>query len=424
MKHSVEEITFKNGLKTLVLNVPDAPVVACEISFRAGEFLLGREKWETAHIMEHMMLGSNSNFATSRDFQAALEKNGAYSNASTSAYDITYEVESAHFDTARVLGLLTQALERPVFKSSEFKAEFGNVAEELEGRSNNHFRTLNIAIREAQGLCSVSDTERVTLMQNVIKDDINSHYNATHSIQNARCIIAGNVTSEHLDVLAKLKLKCATPRISMPTETPIHNNSPLVIIKKDVPNYYFYVDAYATRRFNQRERDALGILSTLLTDTLHSILFGTARERGLVYAMGSGQQHIKDYSSFWLGAQVSKKNASELFQLMVHSLITIREKGVSEKDLQAAKLYMLGNHERSAQTVRSLLSRYSAPYFRDDTIANELGYEQRISEVTNDDIKAILATVLSGPWMLGLLGDVASDHATQLYDILTPLFSN
>ena len=422
MKHSVQEVTLKNGLKTLVLQVPDAPVVVCEISFRAGEFLLDRNKWETAHIMEHMMLGANSQFATSRDFQAALEMNGAYSNASTSAYDITYEIESAHFDTERVLQLLTGAIQKPVFKTNEFKAEFGNVAEELEGRSNNHFRTLNIAIREAQGLCSVSDIERVELMQHVTKNDVKAHYESTHSIQNARCIIAGNVTQKMLRVLEGLQLPATTKRIAMPSEQPHHAQSPLVITRKDVPNYYFYVDMYAQQRFDQRQRDALGVLSTLLTETLHSLLFGLAREKGLVYAMGSGQQHIKDYSSFWLGAQVSKKNAVELFTLITDILKDIVRNGVSAQDLQAAKLYMLGNHERSAQTVRSLVSRYSAPYFRDDFVANELSYDQRIMAVTNSDIKKSLKTVLQGPWMLGLLGDVPAEHSQQLYNILSPLF--
>ncbi len=424
MKHTVNELTLKNGLKTLVLQVPDAPVIACEISFRAGEFLLTRNKWETAHIMEHMMLGANGDFATSREFQATLEKNGAYSNASTSVYDITYEIESAHFDTERVLDLLIGAMQKPIFKANEFKAEFGNVAEELEGRSNNHFRTLNIAIRAAQGLYSVSDTERVDLMQHVSKDDVRAHYNTTHSIDNARCIIAGNVTKDHLNVLAKLKFDCDIKHIDMPVEIPKQANAPLVITKKDVPNYYFYIDMYANKRLDQRERDSLGVLSILLTETLHSLLFGAAREKGLVYAMGSGQQHIKSYSSFWLGAQVSKKNAVELFNLIADMVGHITKNGVTAKDLQAAKLYMLGNHERSAQTVRSLLSRYSAPYFRDDVIANELGYDQRILAVTNDDIKNALKTVLSGPWMLGLLGDVPPQHAAQLYDILKPVFAD
>ena len=73
------------------------------------------------------MLGANTSFRTARAFQSELEKNGAYSNASTSVYDVTYEIECASFEADRVLDLLVRGLENPVFKKSEFKAEFGNV---------------------------------------------------------------------------------------------------------------------------------------------------------------------------------------------------------------------------------------------------------------------------------------------------------
>ena len=145
MKHNARKVTLKNGLQALVIYVPNTTVVSIEVSFRAGEFLLKPEKWETSHLMEHLMLGANWRFKTARLFQAELEKNGAYCNASTNVYDITYELECASFEADRVLQLLVEALSTPVFNDTEFKAEYGNVYEELVGRSNNHFRTLNLA---------------------------------------------------------------------------------------------------------------------------------------------------------------------------------------------------------------------------------------------------------------------------------------
>jgi len=56
-----------------------------------------------------------------RDFQAELEKNGAYSNATTGVYDITYEAECADFEWDRVLGLLMVAITRPLFLEEEFQ---------------------------------------------------------------------------------------------------------------------------------------------------------------------------------------------------------------------------------------------------------------------------------------------------------------
>lgn len=416
MKHTVKELTLKNGLKGLILNVPDAPVISVEISFRAGEFLLKRNKWETAHVMEHLMLGANGRFKTARSFQAELEKNGAYSNASTSAYDVNYEVECAAFEADRVLGLLIGALESPIFKPSEFKAEFGNVAEELESRSNNHFRTLNMGLRTALGFYCVPDYERVELMKNVSLDDVKEHYLKTHSIQNARFVIAGDVKPSHIKLLEKIKLPATSKRIDLPDENPKTLSNPVVICKKDVPNIYFYIDSYAPRLLNQPEKDALSVASTLLTETLHSKLLGTARELGLVYAMGSGQQQIKDYGSFWLGAQVSKKNVVKLFDLIYKVIQDIKNNGVTNQELDSAKQYMKGRHARSAQTVTGLLGKYSHEYFQTDLVHNEADFNDRIQAVTSSEICEVLKLTSGGTWAFGLLGDINDTTSALLYD--------
>lgn len=415
MNHTVSEVTLKNGLKGLILHVPDAPVISVEVSFRAGEFLLAREKWETAHIMEHLMLGANRSFRSSRLFQAELEKNGAYSNASTSAYDIGYEVECAAFESERVLQLLVSALESPVFLASEFKAESGNVAEELESRSNNHFRTLNLALRENLGFYGVSDSERVDLMKNVSLQDIKDHYASTHSNANARFVIAGNITKAHTDILESMNLQSVCGRKQMPQELPKHLSEPILIKRSDVPNLYFYIDTYAPRLLTLKERDALSVLTTLLTETLHSQLLGAAREKGLVYAMGSGQQHLKSSSSFWLGAQVSKKNAAPLFDLMQTVLSHIKKDGVSKQDLEAAKQYMEGRHARSAQTVTGLLGKYTHEYYMDDTVAQQQKYVECIRAVTAQDVSNALQLVCSGEWALGILGNMTQKAANDLY---------
>ena len=424
MKHTVTEKVLKNGLKGLVIDIPDAPVVSLEIGFRAGEFLLERRKWETAHIMEHLMLGANNSYTTSRAFQAELEKNGAYSNASTSAYDITYDVECAAFEAERVIDLVVRALEKPHFLPAEFEAEFGNVAEELVGRSNNHFRTLNLAIREAQGLYSVGDLERHELMKNVTVQDVAEHYTSTHTINNARFLLAGKITPACLTLLEGLKLPKGEGRVSLPLEHPKQLDGPLFLHRKDVPNLYFYIDTYAPALLDEPSRDALAVTSTILTETLHSKLLGTARARGLVYAMGSGQQHLKDRSSFWLGAQVSLQNANALFTLITEVLNETKRKGVTVKELEAAKLYMRGKHERSAQTATGTLAAYNGAYYYDDSIEKEEAFQQRIEAVTSQKIADTLTAVTSGVWTLGILGSCKQEVADDLHNVLSPLFAN
>src|SRR5215510_11519630 len=120
MKHTTTEITLSNGVKGLLVHVPDATVMTFDINIRAGEYLVDEKKWEVPHIMEHVLLGANELIPRARDFQAELEKNGAYSNASTSVYDINYEAECADFEWERVLDLMILAITKPLFLREEY----------------------------------------------------------------------------------------------------------------------------------------------------------------------------------------------------------------------------------------------------------------------------------------------------------------
>ena len=89
MKHSVKEVELKNGARGLFIDVPGASVTSYELNFRAGEFILeDKTKWETPHMMEHIILGANEEYPDTQAFQAEFNKNGAFTNAYTSYYFI------------------------------------------------------------------------------------------------------------------------------------------------------------------------------------------------------------------------------------------------------------------------------------------------------------------------------------------------
>src|ERR1700722_13363044 len=175
-----------------------------DINFRAGEYLVDPLKWEVPHLMEHVLLGANELLPKARDFQAELEKNGAYSNATTGVYDIIYEAECADFEWYRVLVLILIAITKPLFLEEEFQAEFGNVAEEMVARGNNHFRRLSLEMRRTLGLIVRTDTERLDLMENVKVEDVREHYHATHHTQNLRFVIAGGLNRKRRATIEKI----------------------------------------------------------------------------------------------------------------------------------------------------------------------------------------------------------------------------
>jgi predicted Zn-dependent peptidase len=426
MKHSVSELSLKNGAKGLLVHIPSANVMTFDINFRAGEYLVEEKKWEVPHLMEHVLLGANELIPSARDFLAELEKNGAYSNASTSVYDICYEAECADFEWDRILNLLLVSITKPLFLRDEFVAEYGNVEEELSARSNNHFRHLSLALRKEYGFLAKTDQERLKLMRNVKLKDIREHYEKTHRSGNMRFVIAGNITpkrAEHIEgLLENIELQKGK-RFALPSERAHLLTTPLYIKNPTVKNVYFYVDTFLKRRLDDPESDALNLTNTVLTETLHSKILGKARERGLVYGMSSGVNEAKLCSSWWFGAQVSPKNARELCGIIVEEVSKIFAGDLPTKDIEAAQAYALGRFQRGAQTVAGTANGYSERYFFDEVVEDYYQIPKRIRDVTRESIIAVTQEMFADNiWGLGTLGSCGEEFAHELQDKLAPLW--
>ena len=428
MKHTVTEVKLKNGARGLLIHIPDASVMSFEFNFRAGEYLVPPDKWETPHLMEHILLGANERYPKSRLFQAEIEKNGAYSNASTSVYEISYEAECADFEWDRILELMLLAITKPLFLADEFDAEVGNVREELTARSNNHFRHLSLALREQYGFMAKTDDERLKLMDNVSVTDVREHYERTHTTKNLRFIIAGNLTPKRhetvVEMMEAIDLLHGSSRLELPNERPKPQASPVYVHNKTVKNHYFYIDSFMLRRMSDQETDALNLVNTMLTETLYSKILGTARERGLVYGMSSGFGQTKLSSNWWFGAQVSQRNAPALFGIVVDELKNVFRGEIASEDIEAAKAYALGRFQRSAQTVAGVAGGYSGRYFFDEVIDDYYQVPRRIKAITKTEIvetsRALFADQI---WGMGILSNCDKNFAAELYKQIALLWT-
>jgi len=426
MKHTVEKIILENGAEGLLIDVPDSSVMTFEFNFRAGEYLVDPAKWETPHIMEHVLLGANKKYPKARMFQAEFEKNGAYNNASTGVYDITYEAECADFEWERILDLMILAISKPLFLQEEFDAELGNVREELNGRANNHFRHLSLAMRKYCGYQAMTDRERIKLLTNNHKEDIEKHYKRTHTTSNLRFVIAGSIKGHRATIVRMLEdtsLPKGTGRISLPEEIPIKQNKSLYLRNPSVKNAYFIVDTFHLERLNEPEWDAGQLINTILTETLYSRILGAAREKGLVYHMSSGFNQLSQNVSWWFGAQVMPGNAGALMQIMIDELKRVRDGDLGEDDIEAAKQYMLGRYQRAGQTVSGTAAGYTNRYFFEDTIDDYYALPERIKAVTKKRIVNTTELMFQDNiWNMGILGSAGRPFVDEVYQQLSVLW--
>lgn len=371
MKHSVEEINLKNGARGLLINIRGASVVSTRVEFRAGmRYAKNESLAEIAHLVEHLSFGANSKFKDEQAYESEFTKNGAYHNAWTSDYSVVYETECADFEWERILELKRLAICEPKFNEEELKSEKANIKAELTGYENDYYRLLWPKLQQQIGQTVPTLQERIKTLNNIELKDIREHYRRTHTSKNMRFIIAGDFN--HLkrkklkNLLESWDLKPGA-RLEIPYDE-YHSGDASLIRRKDASNITFGFSWTTPRKLSPAEIRSMSCLNHILTGTMSSKIFGTARKMGLLYNMASGITTNPDFTSWDFEGEVNIENAEELFELILKEFVKVLNGDIDKKDLDAAKSYQLGRFKMSAQTASQLADFYADEYFKTDEI--------------------------------------------------------
>ncbi|MBQ6393651.1 insulinase family protein [Candidatus Saccharibacteria bacterium] len=372
MRHSVSQVTLKNGAKGLLIDIPNASVMNMRVEFRAGlRYAKKPEVYEIAHVVEHLSFGANAKYKNEQDYEADFTKNGAYHNAWTSDFDVCYEAECADFEWERVLDLERIAITSPRFNEEELKSEKGNVRAELTGYMNDYARLLWPKLQTAIGENTPNLKERLSTISNIELKDIREHYRRTHTANNMRFVIAGRLKHRRHKItklLEEWQLK-EGERFEVPLDE-LHSSDAVLIRRKDASNITFGFCFVTPRRLSAIEIRTMDCLNHILNGTMNSRIFGQARKRGLVYSIGSSTSNSARNASWDFDGEVNLENAEPLFDLIQTELVKVLNGEISEKEIDAAKSYALGRYQMGAQTVSQISDYYSENYFLNDDIEN------------------------------------------------------
>ena len=426
MKHTVEEVRLKNGARGLLIDVPGATVMSFEFQFRAGNrYVRNKDIYETAHVMEHMAFGANAKFKTEHEFEAEFTKNGAYHNAYTSDLSMVYMAECADFEWERILQLQEVSICKPKFNEDELKAEKGNVRSELTGYLNNHMRLLWPRAQQVLGEDILTFTQRIKTISHIELKDIREHHRRTHTSENMRFVIAGKLFGRKSEIKRQLE-DWALPRgerFKVPHDE-MHKASPVLIRRKEASNVTFGWSMIVPRVLSDTELDAMACLNHLLTGTMHSRIFGSARKKGVSYNIFSDTA-ANTYESSWdFGGQVNHESAPELFDIITTQMHRVLDGDITDAEMVAAKSYALGRHQMGAQTVAQISNFYTARYFGDGAVKD---YEKVPDSITSISRECMIETarefIQEDTWALTAVGNGEKAELVGYGDLLETLFT-
>lgn len=425
MRHTVEEVRLKNGARGLLIDVPDATVMSFEFQFRAGNrYVRNKDIYETAHVMEHMAFGANAQFSTEHEFEEEFTKNGAYHNAFTSDLSMVYMADCADFEWERILKLQEVSICEPLFNEDALKSEKGNVRSELTGYLNDHARLLWPKSQQLLGEDVLTFGQRLKTIPHITLQDVEEHHQRTHTAENMRFVIAGKLHGRKAAIKRHLegwKLPHGE-RFVVPRDE-LHSASPSLIRRKESSNVTFAWSMILPRVLTSEELDAMACLNHLLTGTMHSRIFGSARKRGLAYGMFSDTAAGFYESSWDFGGQVNHETAGELFEIIETQLQRVLQGEITEKELDSVKSYALGRHQMGAQTVSQISNFYNGRYFSDRPIRDYDSVPTSIARTTREQmVETARQFIDANIWVLATVGSGQREEVLQLSEKLEKLF--
>ena len=423
MQHSVSKVVLTNGAEGLCIDVPSASVTSIDIVFRAGDYLSPAGKTDTAHVLEHMVLGANKKYPTAKLFSREFTKHGAYNNAYTGDYHMGYEAECEASESERIIDLLCVAIESPLFAQADFDAEIGNVREELKMRRNNDDNELTLSLENAMGFIVKSYRERAKELPAITLRDIERHYTKTHASRNMRFVIAGPI-AQYADKikqrLTALAIQVGDEYIPLPTESPQRLTVPFVMHNDNLDNVCYRWEVALPAFASYLQQDSLSALQDILFSGFHSRVFGELREKGLVYGIFGGFYETKDHAVNAISGQVQAENIYEVFKILLRELQDIASKGVTTQELDELKKRVFGELQRYHQTPSQLINWYRSPFIAKGELVYFDSLSQRIDAITNESImqatQQLLASNIAG---LGVMHNKAEPvDAKRLFNMV------
>jgi zinc protease len=403
MTQGVTKTVLENGLTVLIKEVRTAPVVSVQVWYRVGARNETPGINGISHQLEHLLFKGTQ--ARPIQFGRLFSALGSESNAFTS-YD-----ETAYFGTVErskleaLMTLEADRMQNTVIGPEQLKSEKRVVISELQGYENSPGYRLSRAVMKAAlpdspyGMPvggSKADVEKFTLEQ------VQTHYKTYYRPQNATLVITGDFKTAAALKIAEQTFgkipKSTEPLPVINTKAPVQLSQPAskspIILKQ--PGSTALLNAiYRLPDVNHPDVPAIDLLDAVLTGGRSARLYQALVETGLASSVGASASQMIDLGWYSISAVAAAgQPLSRVETVLQRSLAEIRQKPVSEEELQRAKLQFRASLILGSQDIASQASQLGY----NQTVAGDYRFIDRylaaMERVTPKDILRVAQTYL------------------------------
>lgn len=418
-----KEFKLKNGLVTVVVEHHEQPVASIYFVLRAGSSLDPEGKSSLAQFTASM-LNKGTGGKNSDELAEWIESVGGdfRANATNDASIVYVDVLSEYLDVA--YEFIAEVMLDPTFPEDELETERKRVKTALELQLSNaqamadrHFKSVVYGHHPYAVQPVVETVEAVT------SDDLVAFHKRNYVPNNAMLFVVGDVKTKDV----KKRVKKYFGEWERGTPDKVEFTDPPERTARNISLYHrpnsvqtnLYV-GHTGMRPDDSDWPAITVGNRILGDGATGRLFMILREeKGWTYGAYSNFSKPVDIGYFRATANVRTEVSDSALTEMLYQIDRIVEEPVSEKDLAAAKSYLIGNFPTTIETPRQIASQIGTAMLLGLEKKSLEDYRKKIDKVTIEDVQATMARHIHPDRLaMVLVGD-----ATQVKDMVEPIAS-
>ena len=395
-----------NGLRVITESMPSVLSVAVGCWVDTGSRDEVGPEAGCSHFLEHLLF-KGTDLLGAREIAEAFDSVGGRSNAFTSKEYTCYWAQLRDEDLSMGLGLLSEMIQRPAFRSEDIASEANVVLEEINMNEDDPSDVAHDQF--ARALWEDHVLARPVLgtrdsISGMGRDVIVDYWSRRYHPSTVVVAAAGHIEHDEVVELAADRFGgwdgiAPGRELAPPT---LEANAQ--VVRRDTEQAHLVIGGEALTRGDDR-RFAFGILNHVLGGGMSSRLFREIREeRGLAYAVYAFRMPYADSGAYGVYVGTTPSQTEQVLQLVRAELGQLVEWGITSEELDRAKGNMKGSLALSMEDTNSRMVRLGRHELTgvehlslDETVAS-------IDAVTLEDIHAVAKEVYSGPHVIGAVG--------------------
>jgi len=387
----IQRTVLDNGLVLLVSEEHSLPFVTINLTVKTGakDDPLGEEGLANV-TAPCLLLGAAGR--TLKQINEELDFMGADMNASANKDYTTVSLRILKKDLKRAFSIFMDVATKPTFPADEVKKEISRILAAIQSSEDRPGRVADRAFEKALYLSGPygHPTEgTVESVSKLTREAIRRFHDLHYCPDNAILSVVGDIDQRSIDGYMAPLLK-KWPKGNTPVKTieiKFSTRKEMIKINKPVTQSNIVIGNGGISRDNPDYYAAVVMNHILGAGSLTSRLMEDIRnKRGLAYSVASMFEGRKYPGPFMVFLQTKNRSTTEAIKATMENLERVRSELVSEKELEDAKKYLVGNFPQRFSTQSRIASFFAQVEYYGLGLDYPEKYPSLIDGVAREDV--------------------------------------